>query len=156
MKNHLFSENLQGLNLVAIGGGNGLSTLLSGLKNFVDARKNKSRLAKKTFGNRRRFGRRRKFGQTARRTADAAAGRYSQLYGRFVGRFASAFKTFPPSFQRRRRTRRTQFRQSFSRRAHGNHGRFCRSRQTFVRHSGEQRSYLSGNRCGRSPDGGTR
>lgn len=37
MKNHLFSENLQGLNLVAIGGGNGLSMLLSGLKNFVDA-----------------------------------------------------------------------------------------------------------------------
>ncbi len=37
MKNHLFSENLKGLNLVAIGGGNGLSMLLSGLKNFVDA-----------------------------------------------------------------------------------------------------------------------
>ncbi len=37
MKNHLFSENPQGLNLVAIGGGNGLSMLLSGLKNFVDA-----------------------------------------------------------------------------------------------------------------------
>lgn len=35
MKNHLFSEISQGLNLVAIGGGNGLSTLLSGLKKFV-------------------------------------------------------------------------------------------------------------------------
>ena len=37
MKNHLFSEYKHGLNLVAIGGGNGLSTLLSGLKNFVGA-----------------------------------------------------------------------------------------------------------------------
>lgn len=35
MKNHLFSEISNGLNLVAIGGGNGLSTLLSGLKKFV-------------------------------------------------------------------------------------------------------------------------
>ena len=35
MKNHLFSEISSGLNLVAIGGGNGLSTLLSGLKKFV-------------------------------------------------------------------------------------------------------------------------
>jgi uncharacterized cofD-like protein len=37
MKNHLFSKNSLGLNLVAIGGGNGLSTLLSGLKKFVAA-----------------------------------------------------------------------------------------------------------------------
>lgn len=37
MKNHLFSQNPQGLNVVAIGGGNGLSTLLSGLKRFVKA-----------------------------------------------------------------------------------------------------------------------
>jgi len=37
MKNHLFSENSSGLNFVAIGGGNGLSTLLSGLKRFVAA-----------------------------------------------------------------------------------------------------------------------
>ncbi len=35
MKNHLFSKNSQGLNFVAIGGGTGLSTLLSGLKKFV-------------------------------------------------------------------------------------------------------------------------
>jgi uncharacterized cofD-like protein len=35
MRNHLFSQNSFGLNLVAIGGGNGLSTLLSGLKRFV-------------------------------------------------------------------------------------------------------------------------
>ena len=35
MKNHLFSNTSPGLNLVAIGGGNGLSTLLSGLKKFV-------------------------------------------------------------------------------------------------------------------------
>ena len=39
MKNHIFSQNLHGLNLVAIGGGNGLSMLLSGLKRFVDAGK---------------------------------------------------------------------------------------------------------------------
>ncbi len=39
MKNHIFSQNLQGLNLVTIGGGNGLSTLLSGLKRFVGANK---------------------------------------------------------------------------------------------------------------------
>ncbi len=38
MKNHLFSQNSFGLNIVAIGGGNGLSTLLSGLKRFVKAR----------------------------------------------------------------------------------------------------------------------
>lgn len=38
MKNHLFSQNSAGLNLVAIGGGNGLSMLLSGLKRFVAAR----------------------------------------------------------------------------------------------------------------------
>ena len=37
MKNHLFSQNSFGLNVVAIGGGNGLSTLLSGLKRFVKA-----------------------------------------------------------------------------------------------------------------------
>ena len=35
MKNHLFSKSSQGLNFVAIGGGTGLSTLLSGLKKFV-------------------------------------------------------------------------------------------------------------------------
>ena len=35
MKNHLFSKSSQGLNFVAIGGGTGLSTLLSGLKGFV-------------------------------------------------------------------------------------------------------------------------
>lgn len=39
MKNHIFSQNLHGLNLVTIGGGNGLSTLLSGLKRFVNAGK---------------------------------------------------------------------------------------------------------------------
>ena len=38
MKHHLFSDNTSGLKLVAIGGGNGLSTLLSGLKRFVRAR----------------------------------------------------------------------------------------------------------------------
>jgi uncharacterized cofD-like protein len=37
VKHHLFSDISTGLNLVAIGGGNGLSTLLSGLKRFVDA-----------------------------------------------------------------------------------------------------------------------
>ncbi len=39
MKNHLFSESQKGLNMVVIGGGNGLSTFLSGLKNFVDGGK---------------------------------------------------------------------------------------------------------------------
>lgn len=38
MKHHIFSNNDDGLNVVAIGGGNGLSTLLSGLKHFVDER----------------------------------------------------------------------------------------------------------------------
>lgn len=37
MKNHLFSNISHSLNAVAIGGGNGLSTLLSGLKRFVNA-----------------------------------------------------------------------------------------------------------------------
>ena len=37
MKHHLFSDSSEGLNFVAIGGGNGLSCLLSGLKRFVDA-----------------------------------------------------------------------------------------------------------------------
>ena len=37
MKHHLFSDISTGLNFVAIGGGNGLSTLLSGLKRFVGA-----------------------------------------------------------------------------------------------------------------------
>ena len=37
MRNHLFSQNSYGLNFVTIGGGNGLSTLLSGLKRFVGA-----------------------------------------------------------------------------------------------------------------------
>lgn len=37
MKNHVFSQGSAGLNLVALGGGNGLSTLLSGLKRFVGA-----------------------------------------------------------------------------------------------------------------------
>ena len=35
MKHHLFSDSPVGLNFVAIGGGNGLSMLLRGLKNFV-------------------------------------------------------------------------------------------------------------------------
>lgn len=47
MKNHLFSDISQGLNLVAIGGGNGLSTLLSGLKKFVGADAEKSVWIKK-------------------------------------------------------------------------------------------------------------
>ena len=38
MKHHLFSDSSTGLNFVAIGGGNGLSTLLSGLKRFVAER----------------------------------------------------------------------------------------------------------------------
>ena len=37
MKHHLFSDRSTGLNFVAIGGGNGLSTLLSGLKRFANA-----------------------------------------------------------------------------------------------------------------------
>ncbi len=37
MKHHIFSDSSTGLNFVAIGGGNGLSMLLSGLKRFVDA-----------------------------------------------------------------------------------------------------------------------
>ena len=37
MNHHLFSEKTTGLNFVAIGGGNGLSMLLSGLKRFVNA-----------------------------------------------------------------------------------------------------------------------
>ena len=40
MKHHVFSNRSKGLNFVAIGGGNGLSTLLSGLKRFVDAGEN--------------------------------------------------------------------------------------------------------------------
>lgn len=35
MKHHLFSEEAQGQKFVAIGGGNGLSTLLAGLKSYV-------------------------------------------------------------------------------------------------------------------------
>ncbi len=42
MKNHLFSQNSYGLNIVAIGGGNGLSMLLSGLKRFVKAQNSES------------------------------------------------------------------------------------------------------------------
>ncbi|MGI8641918.1 MAG: gluconeogenesis factor YvcK family protein [Pyrinomonadaceae bacterium] len=42
MKNHLFSQDSFGLNVVAIGGGNGLSTLLSGLKRFVKAQDNEA------------------------------------------------------------------------------------------------------------------
>jgi uncharacterized cofD-like protein len=36
MKDHSFTDKTPGLNFVAIGGGNGLATLLSGLKRFVD------------------------------------------------------------------------------------------------------------------------
>ena len=42
MKNHLFSKSSVGLNFVVIGGGNGLSTLLSGLKRFVAASETES------------------------------------------------------------------------------------------------------------------
>lgn len=42
MRNHLFSQSSYGLNFVAIGGGNGLSTLLSGLKRFVGASENEN------------------------------------------------------------------------------------------------------------------
>jgi len=41
MKNHLFSQNSLGLNIVAIGGGTGLSTVLSGLKQYVDSKETK-------------------------------------------------------------------------------------------------------------------
>ena len=44
MKNHLFSENSTGLNFVTIGGGTGLSTLLSGLKIFVGKNANEYHL----------------------------------------------------------------------------------------------------------------
>jgi uncharacterized cofD-like protein len=37
VKNHVFEDTTRGLKLVAIGGGNGLSTLLSGLKHYVEA-----------------------------------------------------------------------------------------------------------------------
>src|SRR4051812_38935034 len=37
MKHHLFSDSPRGLNFVALGGGNGLSTMLSGLKKYVGA-----------------------------------------------------------------------------------------------------------------------
>ncbi len=37
MKHHVFSAHSKGLKFVAIGGGNGLSTLLSGLKRFVNS-----------------------------------------------------------------------------------------------------------------------
>jgi uncharacterized cofD-like protein len=37
MNSHIFSKNSKGLNVVSIGGGSGLSTLLSGLKKYVDA-----------------------------------------------------------------------------------------------------------------------
>jgi uncharacterized cofD-like protein len=47
MKNHVFSQSSTGLNLVAIGGGNGLSMLLSGLKRFVDAEDEESIWLKK-------------------------------------------------------------------------------------------------------------
>ncbi len=40
MKHHLFSDSSEGLKFVAIGGGNGLSTLLSGLKRFVQESEN--------------------------------------------------------------------------------------------------------------------
>ncbi|MBV9214953.1 MAG: uridine diphosphate-N-acetylglucosamine-binding protein YvcK [Acidobacteria bacterium] len=40
MKHHLFSDISTGLKFVAIGGGNGLSTLLSGLKKYVNAEEN--------------------------------------------------------------------------------------------------------------------
>jgi hypothetical protein len=144
MKNHLFSENSAGLNFVAIGGGNGLSTLLSGLKRFVAPAK-PNRSGSKIFRQLSPFPTTAEVPGVARRTANAAARRHSQLYGRAFGRFA-LFRNFSASFSRRRRTRRTQFRQSFSRRAFGNYRRFCRSRQTFFGNSGEQRSYLSGDR----------
>ncbi len=41
MKNHLFSQNSVGLNVVAIGGGNGLSTLLEGMKVYVNEERTK-------------------------------------------------------------------------------------------------------------------
>ena len=42
MKHHVFSSKKKGLNFIAIGGGNGLSTLLSGLKRFVGASETES------------------------------------------------------------------------------------------------------------------
>jgi hypothetical protein len=51
MKHHLFSDTSTGLNVVAIGGGNGLSTLLSGLKRFVDAEGNRTHLDQGPFRN---------------------------------------------------------------------------------------------------------
>jgi uncharacterized cofD-like protein len=40
MNGHIFRKNSKGLNVVSIGGGNGLSTLLSGLKKYVNADEN--------------------------------------------------------------------------------------------------------------------
>ena len=50
MKNHLFSHDAPGLNFVAIGGGNGLATLLSGLKSFVTAEKSENAWIKNLSG----------------------------------------------------------------------------------------------------------
>jgi uncharacterized cofD-like protein len=45
MKHHVFSHSSTGLNLVAIGGGNGLSMLLSGLKRYVGADEESTQIA---------------------------------------------------------------------------------------------------------------
>jgi uncharacterized cofD-like protein len=42
MKNHIFSAKTLGINVVSIGGGTGLSTLLSGLKKYVNASESES------------------------------------------------------------------------------------------------------------------
>ncbi len=50
MKNHIFSQESKGLSVVSIGGGTGLSTLLSGLKKYVDAGKSEPIWIKKLSG----------------------------------------------------------------------------------------------------------
>ena len=87
-----------GQNLVAIGGGTGLSTLLAGLKKRC-RKSRRQRLAREPVGDRHRFRRRRQLRSFTRRVADAAAGRHSQLHDCALGRFSLLSRLFRYRFR---------------------------------------------------------
>src|SRR5215211_5069971 len=71
-----------------------------GLEKICRRERCRTRLAQESRGNRRRVGRWRKLGTAARRAANAAARRYSQLHGRALGRLASVIEGLSSSFSR--------------------------------------------------------
>ena len=87
------------LNIVALGGGTGLSTLLAGLKCLVGERQVDNAVDCEPVGDCDSVRRRRKFRPFARRVANASARRHPQLHDCAFRRLQSALSSFRYRFR---------------------------------------------------------